>query len=261
VLLVVLLGLFIHNLKVKAKEEGIAEARENQQLVLKNPWLSALIIVVGVSQFFFPSPPFVFHFFLWMLAALALTFLFRRFLSKYWFGFWLIVLLIFFLSSSLNLVLVFTRVEKTLILLLSMVGVAYGSVIILNGRKSELREKRILYFVGYMVLMQSLSFLFCLFGNMNFAKSLLVSGYLGVVLGVILLWTVRLINQMLGLASSLYNKPDKKLFFINFDKIGERVPTVFYFFLTLGWVILVGRNFYTFTLVFLVVMNSLSTVF
>lgn len=248
-LVVLLFGFFINNLRVKSKEEGFVESTDSQQLVLKNPLLSALIIVIGVAQFFFPSPPFVFHFFLWMLAALALTVLFFRFLSRYWLGFWLVVLLIFFLSSSLNLVLVFTRVEKMLMLMLSMVGVVYGSLIFLTGKKSELKEKRILYFVGYMVFMQALSFLFCLFGNLNFAKSLLVSGYLGVVLGVILLWTVRLINQMLGLASSLYNKPDKKLFFINFDKIGEKVHPIFYFLLTLGWLILVGRNFYTFNLV------------
>lgn len=253
--LVVLLGLFIYNLKVKAKEDGIDELRENQQLVLKNPWLSALVIVVGVSQFFFSAPPFVFHFFLWMLAAVALTALFVRFLSRYWLRFWLIVLFIFFLSSSLNLVLVFTRVEKVLIMLLSMVGIAYGTLIFIKGKTSELKEKRILYFVGYMVLMQSFSFFYCLFGNLNVAKSLLVAGYLGVVLGVILLWTVRLINQTLGLASSIYNKPDKKLFFINFDKVGERVPAIFYLLLTLGWVILVGRNFYNFNLI----SNSFNT--
>lgn len=253
--LVVLLGLFIYNLKVKTREEGIDELRENQQLVLKNPLISALVIVVGVSQFFFPAPPFVFHFFLWMLAALALTISFVRFLSKYWLRFWVIVLFIFFLSSSLNLVLVFTRVEKVLMLMLSMVGIAYGTLIFIKGKTSELKEKRILYFVGYMVLMQSFSFFYCLFGNLNVAKSLLVAGYLGVVLGVILLWTVRLINQTLGLASSIYNKPDKKLFFINFDKVGERVPAIFYLLLTLGWVILVGRNFYNFNLI----SNSFNT--
>lgn len=247
--LVFLLALFIHNLKTRASEDGLTEEKENQHLVLKNPFLSSLIIIIGFFQFFFPSPPFVFHFFLWMLAGLSLTVLFFRFLTRYWLSFWIVVLVVFFVSNSINLILIFTRVERIIILLLSVVGIVYGGFLLVNGKKTQLKERRILYFVGYMVFMQSMSFVFNIFGSINLAKALLVSGYLGIVAGIILLWTIRLINQVLALASNLYNKPDKKLFFINFDRIGEKIPGIFYFLLTVGWVILVGRNFYTYHLV------------
>jgi small-conductance mechanosensitive channel len=49
------------------------------------------------------------------------------------------------------------------------------------------------------------------------------------------------------LASNIFNKPDKKLFFINFDRVGEKVPGIFYLFLIVGWVSMVSRNFYNFS--------------
>jgi len=39
------------------------------------------------------------------------------------------------------------------------------------------------------------------------------------------------------------------LFYINFDKIGDKAPPFFYFLLVFGWFILFGRNFYIFKLI------------
>ncbi len=247
--LVLLLTFFISNVKIYVREETHSEDFENQHLALKNPFFSSLIIIIGIFQFFFPSPPFVFYFLLWMIAGISLTILFRKFLSKYWMVFWVVVLVVFFISNSINLLLAFTQVERIAMLILSFIGVLYGIFLFANDKRVQLKERRILYFVAFMLGMQSLSLIFNLYGSLNFSKALLVSGFLGVVLGIILLWTVRLINQLLALASNIYNKPDKKLFFINFDKVGEKVPSIFYFLLTFGWVILVGRNFYAYNLI------------
>ncbi|MCH6234654.1 mechanosensitive ion channel family protein [Cognataquiflexum rubidum] len=247
--LVLLLTFFISNVKVHVREETHSEDFENQHLVLKNPFFSSLIIIIGIFQFFFPSPPFVFYFLLWMIAGISLSILFRKFLSKYWMVFWVVVLVVFFISNSINLLLAFTQVERIAMLILSFIGVLYGIFLFANDKRVQLKERRILYFVALMLGMQSLSLIFNLYGSLNFSKALLVSGFLGVVLGIILLWAVRLINQLLALASNIYNKPDKKLFFINFDKVGEKVPSLFYMLLTFGWVILVGRNFYAYHLI------------
>jgi small-conductance mechanosensitive channel len=247
--LVLLLTFFISNVNIHVREETHSEDFENQHLTLKNPFLSSLIIIIGIFQFFFPSPPFVFYFLLWMIAGISLSILFRKFLSKYWMVFWVVLLIVFFISNSINLLLVFTQVERIAMLILSSIGVLYGIFIFANDKRVQLKERRILYFVAFMLGVQSLSLIFNLYGSLNFSKALLVSGFLGVVLGVILLWTVRLINQILALASNIYNKPDKKLFFINFDKVGEKVPSLFYILLTFGWVILIGRNFYAYHLI------------
>lgn len=247
--LILLLTVFIHNVKIRAKDEALSEGSDNQHLVLKNPFLASLIIIIGIFQFFFPSPPFVFYFLIWMVAGISLTVLFKKFLSSYWMVFWVVVMVVFFISNSINLLLVFTQIERIAILVLSSIGILYGGFLFINDKRVELKERRILYFIGFMVVMQSLSLIFNLVGSLNLSKSILVSGFLGVVLGIILLWTVRLINQLLALASNIYNKPDKKLFFINFDKVGEKIPSFFYFFLIIGWMVLVGKNFYAYQLI------------
>jgi len=121
--------------------------------------------------------------------------------------------------------------------------------VLIKGRKDELREKLILYFIALLVLLELTSVIMNLFGRYNFSKTLLISGYLGVVIGILFLWTVRLINEGLYMASGVYTKQDRKLFYINFDKVGEKAPPLFYFFLIIGWFILFGRNFYIFRLI------------
>ena len=55
---------------------------------------------------------------------------------------------------------------------------------------------------------------------------------------------VRGINNGLVLASSVYKQQNRRLFFINFDRVGKEIPSGFYVALVIGWVFLVGKNFY-----------------
>ncbi|WP_172805171.1 mechanosensitive ion channel domain-containing protein [Aquiflexum balticum] len=245
--LTLILTFFLHNLKKRILEEQKEKEANSNYLVLKFPFLSALIIIIGLFQFFFPSPPFIFSFLLWTISGISLAIILYRFLAGFWMGFWIVLLIFFVLSSSLNLILIFSKPEQYAILLLSIIGVTYSALLFFSHKKKDLKERRIIYFIIYLGLMQSLSLIFLLYGSLNLSKALLISGYLGVVLGISLLWTVRLINQMLALASTIFNRPDKKLFFINFDKVGDKVPGFFYLLLVIGWILLVGKNFYDFS--------------
>ena len=51
---------------------------------------------------------------------------------------------------------------------------------------------------------------------------------------------------MLGITFRIYKVPDKRLFYIDFDKVGNKIPGIFYVILVLGWFIILGRNFYAF---------------
>jgi small-conductance mechanosensitive channel len=53
-----------------------------------------------------------------------------------------------------------------------------------------------------------------------------------------------MINETLGVISTIYKHPDRKLFYIDFDKVGDRVPGLFYALAIFGWFLLVSRNFY-----------------
>jgi len=151
---------------------------------------------------------------------------------------------LFLLGSIDNFILQSSRVERWLMFSLAMAGVIASVIILLKGRKSDLREKWIIYFMVLVSLMELASGILNFYGRYNISKTLLTNGFLNVVLGLLFLWVIRLINEGLSLASVVYEAPDKKLFYIDFKKLGNKVPVVFYVLLFIGWSILVGRNFY-----------------
>ena len=131
-------------------------------------------------------------------------------------------------------------------LLLSLTGVIFGVVFLISGRRKELKEKGVRIFIGFFILMELISTIANLYGRYNFSKSLLTSGIFGLVNGILFFWVIRLINEMLTIAARIYKTPDKKTLYINFERVGKKVPPIFYYLLVIGWFILFGRSFYFF---------------
>jgi small-conductance mechanosensitive channel len=236
-LLIVLLSVFIRSLKTKVI---------GNHLIFRNAFLSAIIIVFGFCQFFFQDPPFVFYFWIWLISALSLTVVFWHYISRFWRGYWLSVLTLFVFVSLDNLILLASDTERLFIASLSIIGLMVGTFYLFNWKKHahELREKYIKYFLWVLMVLQIAALGLNVYGNYNLSKSLMVTGYFSVLSGILLLWTVRLLNDVLFYASETYQAHDKKLFYINFNKVGSRVPAFFYILLLFGWFVLVGRNFY-----------------
>jgi small-conductance mechanosensitive channel len=237
---------FLRSLKQIINHEGSEHKALAVELVLRYPFLSAIIIVLNLGQFIFPEPPFVFNCLFWLISSVCLTIVFKRFISKYWMVIWLTFLAFFILSCGDNLLLQASRTERWGMLALAITGAVFGLYVLIIGKKDELREKLILYFIALVVVLEALSVIANIYGRYNLSKSLLTSGYLSVVIGILFLWTIRLINEGLYIASTIYTQQDKKLFYINFNRVGEKVPALFYTALILGWFILFGRNFYVF---------------
>jgi len=124
--------------------------------------------------------------------------------------------------------------EQILLLGLSVIGVFFMLFTIFKRRTQQLKEKRIAYFIFFMGIFELISLILNLSGRFNLSKSFLVAGYIGIVVGILLLWTVRLINQGLAIATKIYHNQEKELFFINFDKLGNKAPGIFYTFLIFG---------------------------
>jgi len=85
--LIVLFWIFVSTLKKRTETLPNLDSPEEGQVVLKFPFLSAIIIVIGFFQFFFPNPPFIFYWLLWFIASVSLTAIFAGYLSKFWFCF------------------------------------------------------------------------------------------------------------------------------------------------------------------------------
>lgn len=248
-LLVIFTSLFLRALKKQIQAGGLLQSDFSGQLVLRYPVLSALLIVLMLSQFIFSDPPFVFSSLFWIISGIALTVIFRQFITRYWMYAWLAMFILFLFACADNMILQASRPERWSMIALSLAGIVAGSTVLLGGKKSELREKWILYFIAFVIVLESASIIANFYGRYNLAKTLLTSGYFNVIIGILFLWTVRLVNEALSLASQIYKKPDRKLFYINFDRVGGKVPPLFYVLLFLGWLILFGRSFYSFKLV------------
>src|SRR5436190_426172 len=245
-LLIAGLTMFLRNLKKKSTASQSLSKSSQDYLVLSSPFLSSVIIILNVFQFVFPIPPFVFTMISWAISVLALTFIFRNFISKYWKSAWLVLLAMFFLATIDNLTLQASRVERYGMLLLSLAGAVFGLVFLIGGFRKEIKEKGVRIFLGFFILMELIAAVANLFGRYNFSKSFLTSGIFGLTNGILFFWVIRLINEMLILASGIYKKPGKKTLYIDFEKLGKRGPSIFYFLLVVGWCILFGRSFYFF---------------
>ncbi len=247
IILILLSWTFLHNLKKRTEKSNETDLEDDSKVVLKSPLLSSIVIVTGFFQFFFPNPPFVFYWIIWFLASISLTIIFKGYLSRFWMIFWVFTVLVFLISGVENMILLPSQLERFSIAGLALLGVIFLVFSLWNGRSHQLKERRIIYFILFMGIFEFISLTLNLLGRFNLSKSFLVAGYIGIVVGILLLWTVRLINQSLAIATKIYHNQEKELFFINFDKLGNRAPSIFYTFLVMGWAILVGKNFYAFS--------------
>lgn len=235
--------IYLRSLKNIYKEQGLLTNDFEGQLVLRYPLLSALVIIINLFQFIFFSPPFILNVIFWTVASISLTIMFKNFITRYWMNVWLSMVVLFLLTAFDNLVLQASRSERWFMLVVSIMGAILGVLVIVRGKREELREQLIIIAISFMAVLEFGSTLANLFGRYNLSKTLLISGFLNVVIAILFLWTIRLINEGLFLAFNVYTRQDPKLFYLNFDKLGKKVPGIFYVLLVFGWLILFGRNF------------------
>ena len=259
VVLVCISFIYLRSLKGIYVDGNLLNEKYNDQLVLRSPLLSAMVIVINLFQFMFFSPPFALTAIFSIVSAGCLSILFRGFITTYWMKVWLLSVLLFVLAAADNLVLQASREERWFMLILSAIGLLFGLSVTATKRKSELKEKWIVYAIGLMTILEGISIIANLFGRYNLAKTLMISGYLNVVIAILFLWTVRLVNEGLFLAFNVYVQQDRKLFYLNLDKVGKRAPTSFYVLLILGWIILFGRNFAWFDYIAIPIRNFFAT--
>jgi len=242
-LLMITSFIYLRSLKAIYVQKQLLNSKFEGQLVLRYPHLSALIIVINIFQFIFISPPFILNIVFWTFAALSLSLIFRNYINGYWYRVWIIIFGLFLISSCDNLILQASRTERWLMLFISVAGFLVGTMVLWKGRISTLREKWMIYTIALMTIIELRAVCANIFGRYNLSKTLMVSGYLNVVIAILFLWTVRLINEGLYLAFNVYTKQERNLFYLNFDRVGNRAPAIFYVALVIGWFILFGRNF------------------
>ncbi|MDP9076862.1 MAG: mechanosensitive ion channel [Bacteroidota bacterium] len=234
---------FINSLRQQMDHQEHQNGDFSGRLLINNPLLSAVFITLCIFQFIFLSAPFIFNFIGWLISAVCLGFIFREYITGYWMRFWIVAVILFLLAGVDNMTLQISRTERNVMALLSTIGIIYTGVILFNKHKRELKEQNIMYFITFAFACQIISLVLNMTGRVNLAKAFFVTGYSGLIIAIMFLWLARLINEGLMIASGVYEKPNRKLLFLNFNRVGSEVPPVFYVVLVIGWLSLIGRNF------------------
>jgi small-conductance mechanosensitive channel len=255
---ILIASIYLWSLKRIYRQKLLLNAEFTGQLVVRYPILSSLVIVLNVFQFIFLSPPFMFNAILWSVSAICLTLIFRKYISHFWMQVWLILLCLFAIACLNNAILQASMEERIGMLILAMVGLVVSIYSLISKRGLEVREPWIKYFIALLAILELTSIIANLSGLYNLSKTLLTSGFFNVIIAIMFLWTVRLINEGVGMAYRVYATNQRSLFFINFEKVGSRAPTFFYLFLVVGWLILFGRNFYAFEFISAPIRNFMS---
>ena len=248
-LVIIALSIFLRTLKRKLSNENELRPDFAGQLVFRYPIYSAIFIGLNLLQFLFQDPPFIFGMIFWIISAFCLTIIFWGYITRFWMRFWLTMSVLFLLACVNNLILQSSRQERWWMLVLAAAGVLVGMYFLLKGKRDQLKEKGIVYFISFVVLLEFFAVLFNVFGRYNLSKTLLTSGYINVIIGIEFLWTARLLQEMLLVASRFYGRSEKKLSYVDFEKVGYKVPATFYLLLLVGWFVLFARNFYSFRLI------------
>lgn len=244
-LLLLLVTIYLYSLRSGIKD--LSEKEELKSMLLRTPFLSSLFITVSVAQFLFPNPPFVFTALVLLICALLISVIFRKEITPYWLGIWLLFVALFASISVDNLILQASRPERCWMIILAGLSFTLGLIALLNKKRHhELQERWILIPILLMTVMEFFSIFSNVFGRFNIAKLLMVAGILNVVVAIIFLWVIRLVNEGLTYVSTLYKKQERRFFYINYNRVGKRAPVFFYSILVVGWFVLFGRNFYEF---------------
>jgi potassium-dependent mechanosensitive channel len=245
-LLIVVSTILVRSVKKMAKQADLLEKNYEGQAVLKYPLISSAFIVLNIFQFMFFDPPFIFNFCLWSVSIICLTIIFRKTVSPYWMKFWWVVVIFFLLAGLDNHLLQASRPERWFMVALTISGSAIIIYAFTAGNWKELKERSLVYFAVFVLLVETASVLLNFSGRYNVSKSLMTTGFIGNAIAILFLWTARLINELLRTTYKVYKFPDRKLFYINFDRVGTKVHPFFYVLLVIGWFIIIGRNYYFF---------------
>src|SRR4029078_2825370 len=170
-LLIIACTIFLLNIKFNLKRQNLLDKNSREQCVLKYPILSAMVIVLNGFQFAFIDPPFVFTVQVWIISGLSLTLILKNVVAKYWMRAWLILFLLFLLACFHGMILQASRPERWMMLAVSLAGIVCGSAIILRGHRNEIKEPALIYFIGFVVIMQIASILNNSYGRYNLSKT------------------------------------------------------------------------------------------
>ncbi len=242
------LTIYLRLIRKKFKKAKLYKNLKFPGYVLNHPLAAAILIMISIFQFFMPSPPFVFSGLFWLISGIAITLISFRSINRYWFKVWLIIFVLNIVAILDNLILLYTPLERNIVLLMSVIGVVLAVYILVNTRKKEkqFNEKGFLIAFIVFLIFQILAIYYMMQNSYNLAKILMTNGYFTLMIVYQFIWSFGLSIDTFNFSKdlSLYHNDDfegnQK------EKADLKIPFYVYILFFLGWYILVSRNTYSF---------------
>jgi potassium efflux system protein len=245
------LTFYLRVIRSKYKEVNLFGNLKYPAHALNYPFLSAILIMISIFQFFLPSPPFVFMAFLWIICGIALTIILKKAENKYWYLIWIAFFILNNIVFQDNLLLLYSQNEARFIAFFSLIGLILGLFIFSNRKKTgkEITEKSFRVSLIIFIVFEFIALILILFNNYNLGKILMTNGYFTIFIVYQLRWAYRISNDILNLSlyfskseEDLEKDPNNEL---NAEK-NLKVSGFTYALFAVGWYVLISRNSYSF---------------
>ena len=239
---VVVLFIYLRFLVHRSKNANVFDQLNERTQLLKYPLASATLIALTVFQFFLPLPPFIITSYIWLISSIALTVILRKSMPRFWFYTWIVFQLLFVIALFDNYLLAYSVIERWLILVLSIIGLATGLYFILSKKGRQSKDKMVFALLIIMALYEIGSISFNLYGNYNMAKGLMTNGYSTFVVAFMVFWTIRLASDTLNISLFFRKSDEDDRHVLPLDKIGGKLSFYKYILVFIAWFVLLSRN-------------------
>jgi hypothetical protein len=200
-LMIIYLRVLKNHLNLIAKENSVLD-----YYVLKYPFFTSIVIVSNVFQFFYGNPPFVFYAGFMLLSYGILVYLLKNRLDIFWKR-WFFVLGVSFLIVYLdNLLLLAHPLDKILVFVISLLGIGFGMFGLFNLKNCPSKVKFLKWFLVLFVIFEFLALTLNVSGYHNISKRAMIAGFMGLVLIIVLVWTIKILYKVFSLSLEIFKK-------------------------------------------------------
>jgi len=244
------MAFYLRLLARRSKNANIYDKLKEQTPVLTNPIASSILITITLFQFFLPLPPFILTSILWVISALALTFILWHFVSRYWFYAGSIYLLLAIISMYHNFILIQSVAEYHLIFLMSIIGIIVGAYFIKSKRRKELNHKIFIVLVIITSVYEIGAAIMNVSGNYNYSKGFMTNGYFVFLVAFMLYWTIILTRDILNISRFFHRVALDDRQQLPMEKINRKLSIYLYLLLAIACFVLISRITYTYQDIF-----------
>ncbi len=223
--------------KIRVEREFSAIIFGRLKYLHKYPFLSAMLVIIAISPFFYPYPPAVFFALLLFILVTITTILLKGRLSSKAFKLWVMVYFLFFFSVLSNLYWQVAYQERWHLLVFNILGIFLGwKLIKLQENKEENLPSYIKSIVVIYMVFESVSFLTNIFGRFSLSKMVGIVGSISLLHAVSLIVFVIILKEIIYIQIEVSKKSSEGFTsVVAFYDIQKRVNKLFTYLAIMIW--------------------------